>query len=242
MSPDAITVGAVDSADTPAFGVNPAQSESFSSSGAGHGTPVCRQRHRARDAGKSEPGDPFRRRRHQHDPERRPRRFLRHVGGDTVSGRGRCADVAGGPEIDARAGQGNADRIGDLVRQFIGQRRGPGQRRRGSRRLRCKPRLRSDRLAIAAATPDLTDRGEIPVEELRIGDRLADDSAMEADQVDRAAQLYRAVCAGSKRHSADLHQGRRDGADQTPRRDLWISPHHAMFLDGVPIEAKDLHQ
>ena len=28
--------------------------------------------------------------------------------------------------------------------------------------------------------------------------------------------------------------------DNVPRRDLWISPHHAMYLDGVLIEAKDL--
>ncbi len=35
MTPGAITAGAVSTADTPAFGVNPAQSESFSSSGAG---------------------------------------------------------------------------------------------------------------------------------------------------------------------------------------------------------------
>jgi hypothetical protein len=35
MEPDAITVGAVDAADTPAFGVNPPESEPFSSSGAG---------------------------------------------------------------------------------------------------------------------------------------------------------------------------------------------------------------
>src|SRR5262249_4763154 len=28
--------------------------------------------------------------------------------------------------------------------------------------------------------------------------------------------------------------------ESLPRRDLWISPHHAMFLEGVLIEAKDL--
>src|SRR6185437_10027286 len=43
----------------------------------------------------------------------------------------------------------------------------------------------------------LTDRGEVPVEDLAIDDTV-------------------------------------------PRRDLWISPHHAMYLDGVLIEAIDL--
>src|ERR1700734_286615 len=28
--------------------------------------------------------------------------------------------------------------------------------------------------------------------------------------------------------------------DNMPKRDLWISPHHAMYLEGVLIEAKDL--
>src|SRR6185312_789106 len=28
--------------------------------------------------------------------------------------------------------------------------------------------------------------------------------------------------------------------DGLPRRDLWISPHHAMYLDGVLVESKDL--
>ena len=28
--------------------------------------------------------------------------------------------------------------------------------------------------------------------------------------------------------------------DRVPQRDLWLSPHHALYLDGMLIEAKDL--
>jgi hypothetical protein len=55
---------------------------------------------------------------------------------------------------------------------------------------------------------------------------------------------------GRRSYSGRFVLGRRDilpicikaGAldENVPRRDLWISPHHAMYLDGVLIEAKDL--
>jgi hypothetical protein len=55
---------------------------------------------------------------------------------------------------------------------------------------------------------------------------------------------------GRRSYSGRFVMGRKDilpvcikaGAldDNVPKRDLWISPNHAMFLDGVLIEAKDL--
>jgi hypothetical protein len=55
---------------------------------------------------------------------------------------------------------------------------------------------------------------------------------------------------GKRSYSGRFVMGRRDilpvcfkaGSldENVPRRDLWISPHHAMYLDGVLIEAKDL--
>ena len=54
----------------------------------------------------------------------------------------------------------------------------------------------------------------------------------------------------SEELSRSFRQGRKDilpvcikaGAldDDLPKRDLWISPNHAMYLDGMLIEAKDL--
>ena len=55
-----------------------------------------------------------------------------------------------------------------------------------------------------------TDRGEIPVENLAIGDEVMTAIGRRAtDQMDRAAQLWRSLRHGPQGHSADLHQGRR---------------------------------
>jgi glycosyltransferase involved in cell wall biosynthesis len=85
----------------------------------------------------------------------------------------------------------------------------------------------------------LTDRGEIPVETLAIGDRV-----INADGVARPIRWV-----GRRSYSGRFARGThvlpicfKAGALDVnrPRRDLWVSPHHAMFLDGVLIEALDL--
>jgi len=86
----------------------------------------------------------------------------------------------------------------------------------------------------------LTDRGEVPVEDLVIGDSVMTMSG--------AARPIKWI--GWRGYAGRFMQGQKDilpicvkaGAidDNVPRRDLWISPHHAMYLDGVLIEAIDL--
>jgi autotransporter-associated beta strand protein len=86
----------------------------------------------------------------------------------------------------------------------------------------------------------LTDRGERRVEELQIGDKL----------VTLAGAQRPIKWIGRRGYAGRYILGRQDilpicikvGAlgDGIPRRDLWISPHHAMFIDGVLIEARDL--
>jgi glycosyltransferase involved in cell wall biosynthesis len=90
-----------------------------------------------------------------------------------------------------------------------------------------------------AGTLILTDRGEVPVETLAIGDKV-----MTADGV---ARLIRWI--GRRSYSGRFARGNhvlpicvKAGAldENLPRRDLWISPNHAMFLHGALIESQDL--
>jgi hypothetical protein len=86
----------------------------------------------------------------------------------------------------------------------------------------------------------LTEDGEVPVEQLSIGDRVAT----------KSGALRPIKWIGRRSYGGRFVMGRKDilpvcikaGSldDNVPKRDLWISPNHAMYLDGLLIEAKDL--
>jgi len=85
-----------------------------------------------------------------------------------------------------------------------------------------------------------TERGERPVEALAIGDLVRTHSGA----------LRPVKWIGERSYAGRFILGRKDllpvcfeaGSlgETTPLRDLWVSPHHAMLIDGVLIEAKDL--
>jgi Hint domain len=93
---------------------------------------------------------------------------------------------------------------------------------------------------FAAGTRLATPHGEVAVEDLAIGDLV----------VTMSGALRPIKWIGCRSYSGRFVMGRKDvlpicikaGAldDNVPGRDLWISPHHAMYLNGVLIEAKDL--
>ncbi len=91
-----------------------------------------------------------------------------------------------------------------------------------------------------AGTLILTDRGDVAVETLEVGDRV-----MTIGGESRAIKWM-----GTRSFDGRFVGGNRDVlpiciragalAEKTPSRDLWVSPHHAIYLEGVLIEAKDL--
>jgi O-antigen biosynthesis protein len=93
---------------------------------------------------------------------------------------------------------------------------------------------------FAPGTRLATPHGEVAVEDLAIGDLV----------VTMSGALRPIKWIGRRSYNGRFVMGRKDilpirikaGAldENVPRRDLWISPHHAMYLEGVLIEAKDL--
>ena len=82
--------------------------------------------------------------------------------------------------------------------------------------------------------------GQKPVEDLKIGDEVvtAFGAVRPVKWIGRRTYGRRFIIGRKDVLPIRIKAGALD--DNVPARDLWISPHHAMYLDGVLIEAKDL--
>ena len=85
-----------------------------------------------------------------------------------------------------------------------------------------------------------TDRGEIAVEELAIGDKVVTMSGKVRPIKWIGRRSYSGRFAIGQKHILPVCIQKGALGDHLPKRDLWISPQHAMYLQGVLIEAKDL--
>jgi len=91
-----------------------------------------------------------------------------------------------------------------------------------------------------AGTLILTDRGEVAVETLQIGDGVMTMNGAIRPIKWIGKRSYSGRFALGQKHILPVRIKAGALDENTPRRDLWISPHHAMYLQGVLIEAKDL--
>ena len=85
-----------------------------------------------------------------------------------------------------------------------------------------------------------TERGEVPVEGLTIGRKVLTKSGKERPikWIGRRSYCGRFIMGRKDVLPICIKAGALD--DRVPLRDLWLSPHHALYLDGMLIEAKDL--
>ncbi len=91
-----------------------------------------------------------------------------------------------------------------------------------------------------AGTRIMTEAGEVAVEQLSIGDRVmtVNGSARPIKWIGQRS--YAGLFVQDNRHVLPVCFKAGSLADGTPTRDLWVSPNHAMFIDGILIPAEDL--
>jgi len=83
----------------------------------------------------------------------------------------------------------------------------------------------------------LAERGEVPIESLKMGDRVMTSSGIMRPIRWIGRRSYSGEAAWGNREVLPIRIGAGALGDGLPRRDLWVSPEHAMFIEGLLIPA-----
>jgi len=83
----------------------------------------------------------------------------------------------------------------------------------------------------------LAERGEVPIESLKIGDRVMTQSGIMQPLRWIGRRSYSCETAWGNREVLPIQIRAGALGDGLPRRDLWVSPEHAMFIEGMLIPA-----
>ncbi|OHV77944.1 Hint domain-containing protein [Ensifer sp. LCM 4579] len=101
-------------------------------------------------------------------------------------------------------------------------------------------RGKNDPMCLLRGTAIRTPMGEVPIEELRIGDLVDTVSGATLPIKWIGRHLYRRTAPTWSKDVAPIRIARHALNDESPRNDLYLSARHALLIDGMLIRAQDL--